>query len=238
MNHRPALARETQPRNTHIPGRMKQHIHSSNLDKALKSILSSNPRSGHPPHEHSPRSSTHTEEIDSGSTSLGHKSEGTTNSSRAGSPVGSSRPEPDLDPFVAVFEQAHQEGAITNELRTEAIALIRHNYAEWVRVNRHLNILKRKIKQLRNPMEGNSPGRPGRKAKRGTGRRGRPLGSNGSPRKVVTSMVGPEPVSAPGMGTAHGRGNLTGTGPNGLTGSYWDIPVEQMGKGARRKSKA
>jgi len=226
---------------------LKQQIQSSNLDKALKSILSENPRSKQLRNVVVSPEHSYTEGMESVASSRDHIASSTPSSrtpSQSRSPGHIPR-ETDLHPFVAIFEQAHENGSITNDLRAEAIALIRQNYSEWVRVNRHLNILKRKIKQLQNPnTETESPSKGPKKVKK---RRGRPPGV-GSPKKIVTgpetTVAVEEASKAPQeqqqqmtSGSGHGKSDLTGTGPNGLTGSYWDIPVEQMGRGARRKSK-
>ena len=231
-------------------------MYSRNLDKALKSILSESPRLRNPrgPAEVGGESVELTSSVDeegssnavvavrengpTSSISMSSQSRETTpSSSMLGGPVG------DVPPFIEFFQKERSDGKISKEVRDEAVKILKEWRSEWYAEDKRIRELKRKIKNYNVPQV-EVPLTAVVEVKS----RGRSLHirttTNGSDKAVETpkasTSVEPESEKQSESRSASSgrRASVTATGPNGLTGSYWDISIDEMGRGSRRKSKS
>jgi len=231
-------------------------MYSRNLDKALKSILSENPRMrtsrGAP--EVSGESVELTSSVDeegSSSAAVAVRENGPTSSisissqSRETTPSSSmlGGPVVDVPPFIEFFQKERSGGKLSKEVRDEAVKILKEWRSEWYAEDKRIRELKRKIKNYNAPQV-EVPLTPVVEVKS----RGRPLHirtiTNGSDKagetpKASTSVEPDSAKQSESRSASSGRrASVTVTGPNGLTGSYWDISIDEMGRGSRRKSKS
>jgi hypothetical protein len=168
-----------------------------------------------------------------------HSRETTPSSSLGGQAV-------DIAPFTEFFKKQREEGEVSKELRDEAMKILREWRSEWFVEDKRIRELKRKIKLLNNtatmdvPPSPPTPTEPNKS--RGRAVSHGPIGNGNI--KVVTELPQKRSVSkeadsskATSPGSGGGRRDSI-TGPNGLTGSYWDISISEMGRGNRRKTRA
>ena len=230
-------------------------MYSRNLDKALKSILSESPRMRNPrgAAEVSGESVELTSSVDeegSSSAVVAVKENGPTSSismssqSRETTPSSSmlGGPVVDVPPFIEFFQKERNGGKISKEVRDEAVKILKEWRSEWYAEDKRIRELKRKIKNYNLPQV-EVPLTPVVDVKS----RGRSLHirttANGSDKaeetpKASTSVEAESEKQSESRSASSGRrASVTATGPNGLTGSYWDISIDEMGRGSRRKSK-
>ena len=227
-------------------------MYSRNLDKALKSILSENPRirssrtaggSGENV-ELTPLA----DEEGSSSAAVAVRENGTTSSISMSSQSRETTPSSGLmgghvvavPPFIEFFQKERSAGRISGELRDEAVKILKEWRSEWYAEDKRIRELKRKIKTY-NATQMDVPPTPVVESKPHKQPIHNRTASNGSDRPMETPKTGTssEPNSAKqseSRSTSSARRKSV-TGPNGLTGSYWDISIDEMGRGNRRKSK-
>jgi len=244
-----------------ISRRMGEVVHtpmySGNLDKALKSILSENPRMrnnnrgeinigeninvGELTLSADDEASSSavvvvqgTERMTTSSISMSSQSRETTPSSSLGGQI------VDIAPFTEFFQKEREGGKVSKEVRDEALKILREWRSEWYVEDKQIRELKRKIKS-HTAVHVDVPPPTLTESKSRVRTVGRP------PVNAVVKVVAETPkgsmtsdaesakpsVTSPGSGGA--RDSITG--PNGLTGSYWDISISEMGRGNRRKTK-
>ena len=231
-------------------------MYSRNLDKALKSILSENPRmrnsrglaevSGE-----SVELTPSADEEGSSSAVVAVRENGPTSSISMSSQSRETTPSSsmlegrvvDVPPFIQFFQKERSGGRISKEVRDEAVKILKEWRSEWFAEDKRIRELKRKIKNYNTP-QAEVPPTPVVEVKS----RERSLHSrattNGSEKSVETpktrTSVEPDTAKQSESRSAPSgrRSSVTVTGPNGLTGSYWDISIDEMGRGSRRKSKS
>lgn len=234
----------------HVP------MYSRNLDKALKSILSESPRL----HKSREEGEKVESVVDEGSVELGSaddergggnsatdgqrengavtsisvssQSRETTPSSALGGQV------VDIPPFIALYEKEREGGRVSKQIREKALEMLKEWRTDWLAEDKRVRELKRKIKSFTATHSDTppSPTTDGKSRSRASIGRGVVSGSGKGeeiPRRKTSGDSGAQ-KSADGE---TGARRLSVTGPNGLTGSYWDIPTEDMGRGSRRKPK-
>ena len=226
-------------------------IYSSNLDRALKSILAENPRSQRTRTE----SETMREMIevtpsvdeDATSTVIPDRSRhGRTSSLSMSSPSRETTPSSslatltvDIPPFITLFKQERERGRVPAEIKQEALKILRNWREEWCAEDKRVRTLKRRIKShtavAQTDVAPTSGVEERGRVSSVVGRREGNRAGTDSSKKVVLQEVSKSPESSSGSGRR--RDSVTGTGPNGLSGSYWDIQVDQMGRGSRRRAK-
>lgn len=223
---------------------------SRNLDKALKSILSENPKSRNSRGETNTVASmevTPFVEDETSSIAVPVAENGRTPSaslssqSRDNTPSSYTEGIVETPIFITRFEKERETGNVSSQMRDEAKSLLREWRMEWQAEDKRVRELKRKIKSYnaanvdRQPVEAKSRGRS---RKRPSPDRPPAVVTVESPKQTGKDEDEPGPLSESRSRSSGRRDSLTGTGPNGLTGSYWDIPTDGMGRGSRRKSKA
>ena len=259
----PTVARRTksfeQPQLPQIPKRVEnaaepRHtpMYSRNLDKALKSILSESPRLRNPRGgaDVGGESVELTPSVDEDSSFVvAARENGPTSSISMSSQSRETTPSSsmlggrvvDVPPFIEFFQKERSDGRISKEVRDEAVKILREWRSEWYAEDKRIRELKRKIKNY-NSAQGDVPLIPVVEARP----RGRPahsrLAINGNQKVVetekTTTSAEPESTKKSRSRSPSSGRKATVTGPNGLTGSYWDISVDDMGRGNRRKSKS
>jgi len=236
-------------------------MYSRNLDKALKSILSESPRLARARKEmetmHDLIEVTPSADEDQGSNSIVPVASRDEHEPRNTSSVSISSPSRetspsstsmiagshivDIPPFIALFEREREKGRVSKEIREEALKMLRDWRVEWLAEDKRARELKRKIRvKTIAQSESATPRDPQGKARTSTSpivvQRERSRSASDTPKKVeVQEVVVTSPEATSGSGKR--RDSITGTGPNGLTGHYWDIQMDQMGRGARRRTK-
>jgi len=266
----PTIARRTKsferpqpPSPLQIPRRVTDAVeprhtpmYSRNLDKALKSILSENPRMRNPrvAAEIGGESVELTPSLDeegSSSAVVVVRENGPTSSISMSSQSRDTTPSSsllggrvvDVPPFIEFFQKERSGGRISKEVRDEAIKILREWRSEWYVEDKRIRELKRKIRNY-NAAQGDVPPTPVVEVRP----RGRPPAHsrmttmNGNEKMLETqkTTASSEPDStknSESRSPSSGR-RASVTGPNGLTGSYWDISIDAMGRGNRRKSKS
>lgn len=223
-------------------------LYCRNLDKALKSILSESPRmrngrtTGDSSIDVTP--SADDEASSSGvaavqingrtsTTSMSSQSRETTPQSSLGGNVVA------MPPFIEFFHKERESGKVSKEVRDEALKILQEWHSEWAAEEKRVRELKRKIKNhhashVEVPQATINEMKPKRRP------------SISQPPMVESGKTVSTPKTAataqPETPKRHElRPNLSGrkdsiTGPNGLTGSYWDLSTQDLGRG-RRKSK-
>jgi hypothetical protein len=226
-------------------------MYSRNLDKALKSILSESPRLRNSRGEETSRESveevTPSVEDEGGSSSAvviaqgnggtssislsSQQSRETTPSSSLGGQI------VDIPPFIEFFQKEREAGGISKETRSEAVKMLQEWRSEWQAEDKRIRELKRKIKSFNVLHVDVPPPTPPIDVKsraRSTSSRAPANGSKPAETpKAIETDTAKSSVASPSVA---GRVDSV-TGPNGLTGSYWDISMSEMGRGNRRKSK-
>jgi len=244
------------PRKSVGPG-MSHHvtIHSSNLGKALKAILSENPRMKNAERTNevngqsiqvplSVDEESHNTIVVAGgsgslpSVSVSSPSRDTTPSSSTLAQLG------DIHPFIQFIEQERGHGKLSQDLKAKAWKMLRDWQTEYSAEEKRIRALKRKIRDLSRPPSQSSPP-PAPKSKRRDKSQTKSTRVSESPsveNDKVQKQVEEETVEVQEKSTeafvtptrpAPRRDSVTG--PNGLTGSYWDISTSEMGRGSRRK---
>ena len=223
---------------------------SRNLDKALKSILSENPKLRNSRGGGDTAATidvTPSVDDDTGSTGVPVPENGRTSSisissqSRENTPSSCTEGIVDIPVFITLFEKERETGKVTAQMRDEAKELLQKWRMEWQAEDKRVRELKRKIKSFnaanavelpRISVERKSRGRSTVSRAQAT------INDRGieTPKQTASGEYDPRTRSDSRSRSLGRRDSLTGTGPNGLTGSYWDIPIE-MGRGSRRKSK-
>lgn len=239
------------PNSATFNGRHKP-IYSSNLDRALKSILSENPRSQRTRMETETMREmievTPSVDEDATSTVVPDRTRhGRTSSLSMSSPSRETTPSSslatlttiDIPPFITLFKQEREKGRVPVEIKQEALKMLRDWREEWCAEDKRVRTLKRRIKShtavaQTDVAPASSVEERGRVSSVVGRREGNRTGAETS-KKVVLQEVSKSPESSSGSGRR--RDSVTGTGPNGLSGSYWDIQVDQMGRGSRRRTK-
>jgi hypothetical protein len=229
-------------------------MYSRNLDKALKSILSENPKlhaSAREEHSEETASSSVRQVVSTASLSSHNNSRETTPSSLAGEAGETSA-------FIAFYEREREAGRVKAEVREEALKVLREWREEWIVEDKRVRELRRRIKSYTataaattaaaaavgggvqaDVSSGTADGKGrsrGRTSTMGT-TRSSPTGG-----RAEVSSSGMEEGTVKARSESPSRSRSVGrrdsiTGPNGLTGSYWDVPLNEMGRGSRRKSK-
>ena len=235
------------------PTAAKTHKHSPmysrNLDKALKSILSENPKlhaSAREEHSEETASSSIRQVVSTASLSSHNNSRETTPSSLAGEAGETSA-------FIAFYEREREAGRVKAEVREEALQVLREWREEWIVEDKRVRELRRRIKSYTataaaaavgggvqvDVSSGTADGKGrsrGRTSTMGTTR----SSPTGGRMEVSSAEMEEGTVKArsesPSRSRSVGRRDSI-TGPNGLTGTYWDVPLDEMGRGSRRKSK-
>jgi hypothetical protein len=150
----------------------------------------------------------------------------------------------DTPPFITFFQKERQSGKVSSEARAQAISTLREWHAEFLIEDKRVRDLKRKIKAhiaangettTTSVTDVRSRGRQsmGRGTVSGTGRGENAGRSENMSRRTTSGEPGGDKHLDPG--SEERRASVTG--PNGLTGSYWDVPTDEMGRG-RRKTKS
>jgi hypothetical protein len=258
--HPPTISHRTksfeQPQPPQIPRRVTDAVeprhapmYSRNLDKALKSILSESPRMRNPrgPAEVSGESVELTSSLDeegSSSAVVAVRENGPTSSismssqSRETTPSSSMLGEPvvDVPPFIEFFQKERNGGKISKEVRDEAVKILKEWRSEWYAQDKRIRELKRKIKNFTPVAEVKARGRS---LHIRTTTNGSDTHTAVETPKASTSVEPESEKQSESRSASSGRrASVTATGPNGLTGSYWDISIDDMGRGSRRKSKS
>ena len=244
-----------------ISRRMGEVVHtpmySRNLDKALKSILSENPRMRNnnrgeinvgennvgeltPSADDEASSSAvvvvqETGRTTTSSISMSSHSRETTPSSSLGGQI------VDIAPFTEFFQKEREGGKVSKEVRDEAIKILREWRSEWYVEDKRIRELKRKIKSFTAVHVDVPPSTPPESKSRGRTVSRPPVSGivkvvAETPKGNTTSDAESAKPSVASPGSVGRRDSITG--PNGLTGSYWDISVSEMGRGNRRKTKS
>ena len=226
-------------------------LYSRNLDKALKSILSESPRmrnarstgdsSGDSidvtPSADDEASSSGVAAVQingrTSTTSMSSQSRETTPQSSLGGNVVA------IPPFIEFFHKERESGKVSKEVRDEALKILLEWHSEWAAEEKWVRELKRKIKNhhashVEVPQATVVEIKP--KARPSTSRP-QTVESGKTVSAPMTSATAQPETPKP----SESRPNLGGrkdsvTGPNGLTGTYWDLSTQDMGRG-RRKSK-
>ena len=228
--------------------------YSRNLDKALKSILSESPRLRNPRDAadvggESVELTPSVDEDGSSSFVVAARENGPTSSISMSSQSRETTPSSsmfggrvvDVPPFIEFFQKERNDGRISKEVRDEAVKILREWRSEWYAEDKRIRELKRKIKNY-NSAQGDVSLTPVVEARpRGRPAHTRPVINEN--KKVVdtektTTSAEPESTKKSRYRSPSSGRRATVTGPNGLTGSYWDISVDEMGRGNRRKSKS
>jgi hypothetical protein len=232
-------------------------MHSRSLDKALKSILSENPRMRNnnrgeinvgeninvveltPSADDEASSSAavvaqETGRMTASSISMSSQSRETTPSSSLDGQI------VDIAPFTEYFQKEREGGKVSKEIRDEAIKILREWRSEWYVEDKRIRELKRKIKSYTAVHVDVPP--PTLTESKSRGRTvSRPPVSGivkaaaETPKESTTSDAESAKPSVTSPSDAGRRDSITG--PNGLTGSYWDISISEMGRGSRRRTK-
>jgi hypothetical protein len=227
---------------------------SRNLDKALKSILSENPKLRNSQAGGTTVTSievTPSVEDETSSVVLPVPENGRTPSaslssqSREETPSSYTEGIVETPAFIIRYEKERETGKISAQMRDEAKELLREWGMEWKAEDKKVRQLKRKIKSQnaangdRHPGEAKSRGRSRGRSKRSVSRAPAVLIQETveSLKRIENDENELGPLSESRSRSSGRRDSLTGTGPNGLTGSYWDIPSDGTGRANRRKSK-
>ena len=230
-------------------------IHSHNLGKALQAILSENPRM----HDAERTNEVNGESIqvspsvdeESSNTIVVAGGSGSPPSVSISSPSRDTTPSSgnlaqlgDLHPFIQFIEQERGHGRLSQDLKAKAWKMLRDWQTEYSTEEKRIRALKRKIRDIHRPsVQSSSP--PAPKSRRQEKSKTKSTRVSESPsvenEKVEKQMEedtvevqekSTEPFATPTHPAAR-RDSITG--PNGLTGSYWDISTSEMGRGSRRK---
>jgi hypothetical protein len=253
FQHTPSHQRSQQSSQNQYIGRSP--MFSRNLDKALKSILSENPKLRNSQAGGNTVTSievTPSVEDESSSAAVPEPVNGRTPSaslsseSREETPSSYTEGIVETPAFITRYEKERDTGKISTQMRDEARELLREWGLQWQAEDKKVRQLKRKIKSQnavngdRHPVEAKSRGRSRGRSKRSVSRAPAVVIQETveSPKRIENDENEPGPLSESRSRSLGRRDSLTGTGPNGLTGSYWDIPSDGMGRGSRRKSKA
>jgi hypothetical protein len=223
---------------------------SRNLDKALKSILSENPKLRNArgggdtvatvdvtPSVEDEISSTVVPVPENGRTS----STSLSSQSRENTPSSCTEGIIDTPVFITRFQKERETGKVTAQMRDEAKELLREWRMEWQAEDKQVRELKRKIKSF-NATNVELPPisvEPKSRGRSTVSRAQATINDKGieTPKRTASGEHDPGTRSESRSRSLGRKDSLTGTGPNGLTGSYWDIPIDEMGRGSRRKSK-
>ena len=246
-------------------------MYSRNLDKALKSILSENPRMQrnssaarapdmNPGGELTPSADEEAESSNGGGNGAGmvvqEGNNGVTTTSSVSMSSQSRETTPssslgghqiiDTAPFTEFFQKERESGKVSKEIREEAMKILREWRSEWYVEDKRIRELKRKIKSFNavhmvadvppsSPTESKSRGRTVSRAPAVNGivKVAETPVKGSSVTSIEVETPSKSVVTSP---VSRGRRDSI-TGPNGLTGSYWDISINEMGRGNRRKSK-
>ena len=229
-------------------------MYSRNLDKALKSILSENPRMRNSRGEETNRESveevTPSVEDEGGSSSAVAIAQGngrtsstsmSSQQSRETTPTSSLGGQiVDIAPFTEFFQKERETGKLSKEIRDEAIKILREWRTEWQVEDKRVRELKRKIKSF-NVLHGDlPPPTPAVDVKsRGRSNSNRtPVDGTKSVDTPKASTTSETDTAKPSVASPSSGGRRDSvTGPNGLTGSYWDISISEMGRGNRKNRK-
>jgi hypothetical protein len=141
----------------------------------------------------------------------------------------------DIPPFIMLFQKERESGKVSNESRDEALKTLREWHAEFLVEEKRMRELKRKIK-----LYSANNGETAVTSVNDHKSRGRPSLGRGVGGGVSKVESNPKRTSGERDGEKHAdqrERRASVTGPNGLTGSYWDIPTDEMGRGSRRKTK-
>jgi hypothetical protein len=225
-------------------------MYSRNLDKALKSILSEPPKQR--PREETENDLDSTRDLESvkegsstGDIAGGGMSKGGDASISTGSvsshDVHSRETTPsnhgeEIPEFITFYEKRREEGRITGDIREQALQVLRQWRQEWLGEDKRVRELKRKIRnlnaqQMEIPSAVQVPVATAESKSKGTGGTGSVDGEAGD-----KGVEGESRSESPSRRRDGRRDSITG--PNGLTGSYWDVPLDEMGRGSRRRTKA
>ena len=249
------------PRKENLGREMGLHspMYSRNLDKALKSILSEPPKQR--PKDEKENDLESSKEFESTkelvtreSTKEGSSTEDgpggvtskevtvTSTASVSSHDVHSRETTPsnigeEVPDFITFYEKEHEEGRITGDMREQALQVLRDWRQEWLMEDKRVRELKRKIRNLKaQQMEipvvhVQFPSATGSGKSKGTGGTGSVDGDS-----AEKGDEGKARSESPSRRRDGRRDSITG--PNGLTGSYWDVPLDEMGRGSRRRTKA
>lgn len=238
-----------------LPQIRQTPVYSRNLDNALKSILSENPRM---------RNSGGGEDIgvetvevtpsadEEGSSGIVVSARGkgrpsslsiSSQQSRETSPSSTldSAALADIAPFTEFFQREKEQGGVSKEVKDEAMKVLREWREEWMSEEKRIRELKRKIK-ARNAMQSEPPPTPPTPEVKSRGRTklDRPSVES-NPKSVewskATSPGAKESARSPSQGSNPENKKEIVAGPNGLTGNYWTSMESEMGRGNRHKSK-
>ena len=258
---RPTIKSFDTPQSTQIPRGTVEAIqtrhspmYSRNLDKALKSILSENPRLRRSRGEETNRESveevTPSAEDEGGSSSavaIVQGNERTSSISMSSQQSRESTPSSslggqiiDVAPFIEFFQKERERGKVSTEIRSEAIKILSEWRSEWQVEDKRIRELKRKIKSCNVLNEDAPPPTPtvDVKSRARSSSSRTPVNGSKSVETPKASTTSETDTAKPSVGSPGSGGRRDSvTGPNGLTGSYWDISVSEMGRGNRRKSK-
>jgi hypothetical protein len=232
-------------------------MYSRSLDKALKSILSENPRMRNnnrgeinvgennnvveltPSADDEASSSAavvaqETGRMTASSISMSSQSRETTPSSSLGGQI------VDIAPFTEYFQKEREGGKVSKEIRDEALKILREWRSEWHVEDKRIRELKRKIKSYTAVHVDVPP--PTLTESKSRGRTVSRTPASGIVKALVETPKGSTTSDAesakPSVTSPSSGGRRDSiTGPNGLTGSYWDISISEMGRGSRRKAK-
>jgi hypothetical protein len=224
-------------------------MYSRNLDKALKSILSENPKLRGTREETSEETNSVQRLVSTASVSShSNNSRETTPSTLGGGSGGSG----EIPEFITFYQRQREAGKVKLEVREEAMKVLREWRQEWMVEDKRVRELKRKIKNyIAVPQQVDVPASAPTTTTTtdGKSRGGRTTGTSRSSPTAITGKGMETPTGivegneksrseSPSRSRSMGGRRESITGPNGLTGSYWDIPVDEMGRGSRRKTKA
>jgi hypothetical protein len=168
--------------------------------------------------------------------------------SRDTTPSSNTMSQIEVPEIIISFERERTKGIVTGPFKEEALKALQRWRAEWKVEHKKVRKLMREIKmnhitQLETPREeivrlNAAPPRSSERTRRMSNivvQRERSRSTSNTSKTVETQEVSKSPESGSGFGRR--RDSVTGTGPNGLTGHYWDIHIEEMGRGARRRTK-
>ena len=233
----------------------KLTIHSRNLGKALKAILSENPRM-----QKAERASEVNRDTAQVSPSADEESPNTIIvAGGSGSPPSGSMSSPsrdttpssttlaqlgDIHPFIQFIEQERGRGTLSQDVKAKAWKILRDWQTEYSAEQRRIRELRRKMREMNRPSGQSSPppaGKPRRQEKLKTKENsvsGSPSAENSKAEKPTEVMEVQEENSGQVVTPVRvaARRDSSVIGPNGLTGSYWDISSNEMGRGSRRRT--
>jgi hypothetical protein len=141
----------------------------------------------------------------------------------------------EIPPFVTFFQQEREAGRLSSSARDQALETLREWHAEFVLEEKRVRELKRKIKAHvpTNAETASTAVTDVRSRGRQSIGRGTVIGSSkneATSRRTVSGERDEEKQSEHGSSERR----ISVTGPNGLTGSYWDITIDEMGRGRRK----